>query len=128
MGKAQNFSPSSLDGLTSGRVSDPLVPGLCVSVSASGRKTWLFRRQVARSGAIVTLTLGTFPAYTIPVARAWAAELNAAIERGEDPRALKRAEEARQGLTVARAHALYMEAMRRGDRKTLKPERSMTRR
>jgi hypothetical protein len=66
MGKAQNFSPSSLDGLTSGRVSDPLVPGLCVSVSASGRKTWLFRRRVARSGAIVTLTLGTFPAYTIP--------------------------------------------------------------
>jgi hypothetical protein len=63
-------------------VADPLVPGLCVSVSASGRKTWLFRRRVARSGAIVTLTLGTFPAYTIPAARAWATELNAALSGG----------------------------------------------
>ena len=121
MGNAQNFSPTSLDRLTTGRVADPLVPGLCVNVSASGRKTWLFRRRVAHSGAIVTLTLGTFPAYPIPAARAWAQELNEAIERGEDPRATRRAEEARETLTVAKAHAIYMEAMRRGDRKTLKP-------
>lgn len=121
MANVQNFSPSSLDGLCAGRQADPLVPGLCVTVSASGRKTWLFRRRVARSGTIVSLTLGTFPAYSIPAARAWATELNAAIERGEDPRATKRAEEAREALTVSKAHAVYMDAMRRGDRKTLKP-------
>ena len=57
MGKAQNFNPSSLDMLRSGRRSDPLVAGLCVIVSATGKKTWTYRRRIAKSGVIVQLTL-----------------------------------------------------------------------
>lgn len=121
MGKAQNFNPSSLDMLRSGRRSDPLVAGLCVIVSATGKKTWTYRRRIAKSGVIVQLTLGTYPAHTIPDAREWASGLNAAVERGEDPRVAMRIEEARKTLTIAKAHAIYMEAMRRGDRKVLKP-------
>ena len=121
MGKPQNFSPSSIDALTSGKRSDPLVTGLCVTVNAAGKKIWLFRRRVAKSGAIVTLKLGGFPAYSIPAARQWASQLNEAIERGEDPRVSMRIEKARAALTVEKAHTIYMEAMKRGDRKTLKP-------
>lgn len=59
--------------------------------------------------------------YTIPAARAWAMSLNEAVERGEDPREELRAAAARADMTVERAHGLYMAAMRRGDRKRLKP-------
>lgn len=121
MGKSRNFSPARIDALQSGRCFDPFVTGLCVSVSATGKKTWMFRRRIARSGVVVTLTLGTYPAYTVPAAREWAAELNAAVERGEDPRVAMRADKTRQTFTVEKAHAVYMDAMRRGDRKTLKP-------
>ena len=121
MGKPQNFSPSSIDALTSGKRADPLVTGLCVTVNAVGKKIWLFRRRIAKSGAIVTLKLGAFPAYSIPAARQWASQLNEAIERGEDPRVAMRNEKAREALTVEKAHIIYMEAMERGDRKTLKP-------
>ncbi len=121
MGKVQNFNPLSIDTLASGKRLDPLVPGLCVIVNRSGKKIWHFRRRVAKSGTIVTLKLGTFPAYTIPVAREWASKLNEAIERGEDPRVQMRLEKARDRFTVDKAHALYLDAMKRGDRKTLKP-------
>ncbi|MFA7585039.1 MAG: integrase family protein [Novosphingobium sp.] len=121
MGKAQNFSPSSIDALVSGKRSDPNTPGLCVLVGASGKKIWQFRRRIAKSGAIVKLKLGQYPAFTIPAARQWAQQLNEAIERGEDPREAMRAEKARETLNVEYAHGIYMEAMRRGDRKKLKP-------
>lgn len=121
MGKAQKLSPSSLDALTSGMQSDPLVAGLCVIVSAAGKKTWRFRRRIAKSGVIVTLTLGTYPAYTIPMAREWASDLNEAIERGMDPRQAIREGKAREELTVEKAHARYMEVMKRGERRQLKP-------
>jgi integrase len=121
MGKAQKFSPSSLDALTSGKQSDPLVAGLCVIASATGKKTWRFRRRIAKSGTIVTLTLGSYPAFTIPMAREWAKGLNEAIERGIDPRAVIRDERERQELTVEKAHIAYMEVMKRGERRRLKP-------
>ncbi|WP_183029931.1 tyrosine-type recombinase/integrase [Altericroceibacterium spongiae] len=95
--------------------------GLCLIVSATGKKTWRYRRRIARSGAIVTLTLGTYPAYTIPMAREWANELNQAIECGEDPREAIRAEKARESLTVEKVHTIYMDVLRRGERKQLKP-------
>ncbi|QSB43414.1 DUF4102 domain-containing protein [Tsuneonella flava] len=121
MGKAYNFNPSSLDMLNSGWCSAPLVAGLCVIVSATGKKTWRYRRRIARSGAIVTLTLGTCPAYTIPMAREWANELNQAIERGEGPREAIRVEKVRESLTVEKAHTIYMDVMRRGERKLAVP-------
>jgi len=121
MGKAQNFSPSSIDALVSGKRSDPNMPGLCVTVSSSGKKIWLFRRRIAKSGVIVKLTLGQYPAFSILQARKWAEQLNEAIERGDDPRDARRAEKARDALTVEYAHRIYMDAMKRGDRKKLKP-------
>lgn len=120
MGKAQNFNASSIDELTSGKRADPLISGLCVTVTATGKKVWVFRRRIAKSGAIVMLRLGTFPAYSIPTARAWASGLNDAIERGDDPRVALRRERLSKELTVEKAHETYMEAMVRGDRKTLK--------
>ena len=120
MEKAHKFSPSSIDALAAGKYFDPLTPGLCVIVGRGGKKNWMFRRRIARSETIVTLKLGAFPAHPIPVARAWATKLNEAIERGEDPRVEIRIGKAR-ALTVSDAHELYITAMRRGDRKTLKP-------
>lgn len=121
MGKALKLSPSGMDALPEGKHSDPLVAGLCVIVSATGRKVWTFRRRISKSDTIINLKLGTFPAYPIPAARQWAIELNEAIERGEDPRVAKRAEKTRLELTLKKAHGLYIEAMERGDRKKLKP-------
>ena len=118
--KSVKLSPSCIDGLPPGTHIDPLVPGLCVLVSSSGRKIWQFRRRISKSGAVVKLKLGGFPAHSIPVAREWATKLNEAIERGSDPRVEIRAEQARE-MTVADAHGLYMSALRRGDRKVLKP-------
>lgn len=121
MGKSQNFSPASIDALQSGARQDPLTAGLCVIANGDGRKIWRFRRRVARSGTVVTLKLGPFPAYSIPVARKWASALNEMIERGEDPRVAMRTEKAQQELTVKKAHEIYIAAMKRGDRKTLRP-------
>jgi hypothetical protein len=76
------------------------VVGLCVIASAIGEKTWRFRRRIAKFGVIVTLTPGTYPAYTIPMAREWAEGLNDAIERGEDPRVMIRVEKEREDLSI----------------------------
>lgn len=118
MENAVNLSPSRIEGLPEGKHPDALVPGLCVNVSASGKRTWVFRRRVAKSGTIVSLRLGGYPAHSIGAARDWATQLNDAIERGVDPREEKRIERAK-AMTVAEAHAVYMAAMWRGDRKTL---------
>lgn len=120
MGKARNFNASSIDGLAQGRHFDPIVAGLCVVVSRTGRKVWQYRRRISRSGGTVELKLGTFPAHSIAAARQWGARLNEAIERGVDPREEARIESA-EAMSLSDAHAIYMAAMRRGDRKTLKP-------
>lgn len=120
MGKARNFTPSVLDELAEGKHFDPSVAGLCVIVSGTGNKKWHFRRRVARSGLTISLTLGRFPAYSISQARKWAEELNVAIERGDDPRIEIRREKSR-AATLADAHKRYMEVLRRGERKQLKP-------
>jgi len=120
MEKALNLSPSRIEGLSEGKYPDAEMPGLCVIVSPSGSRDWLYRRRVARSDTIVTLKLGGFPAHSIGVAREWAAKLNEAIERGVDPRQERRIEKA-NAMSVAEAHRIYMAAMHRGDRKTLKP-------
>ena len=100
MEKALNLSPSRMEMLPEGKYPDAFVPGLCVIVSPTGKKTWQFRRRVAGSGTIVTLRLGGFPTHSIGMAREWAAKLNEAIERGIDPRQAARAEMA-AAMTVA---------------------------
>ncbi|MGB5777674.1 MAG: integrase family protein [Allopontixanthobacter sediminis] len=121
MKNVSNFRPSSIDALRSGKKSDPLTPGLSIEVSDSGRKVWRYRRRVANSTTTVGLQLGPFPAHSIAAARAWAQDLNLSVERGVDPREAWHAEAARIAMTVEKAHQLYMAAMRRGDRRRLKP-------
>ena len=120
MEKALNLSPSRMEALPEGKYPDAFVPGLCVIVSACGKKTWQFRRRVSKSGTILTLRLGGFPAHSIGMAREWAIKLNEAIEKGVDPREAARIEKAK-AMSLVEAHVIYMAAMHRGDRKILKP-------
>lgn len=120
-GKVAEFQPCEHKCATIRCASGPAKAGLCVIANGDGRKIWRFRRRVAKSGTVVTLKLGPFPAYSIPAARKWAAGLNEMIERGEDPRVAMRTEKAQQELTVKKAHEIYNAAMKRGDRKTLRP-------
>lgn len=120
MTKSVILTPAHIDRLKSGALSDREVPGLSIVVSAPDRKRWRFKRIIAGTKTIVELILGPFPDYSINDAREWAAPLSKTTARGEDPRALKRAEEA-LAMSVADAHAIYLAAMRRGDRKKLKP-------
>jgi integrase len=120
MTKSVILTPAHIHRLTSGALSDREVPGLSIIVSAPDRKRWRFRRVIAGTKTIVELILGSFPDHSIDEARGWAAPLSKAVARGEDPRKIKLAEEA-LAMSVADAHTIYMAAMRRGDRKKLKP-------
>ncbi|PZR19195.1 MAG: hypothetical protein DI535_31355, partial [Citrobacter freundii] len=48
-------------------------------------------------------------------------ELNEATQRGENPLSIQRAEAARAAMTLDKAHQAYIAAIRRGDRKKLRP-------
>jgi integrase len=114
MTRTQTITPSAVDGLTKGDLKDPNTPGLSVEVLSSGKKVWKYKRRVAAGGPLVRLSLGQFPAHTIAAAREWAGKLNDLVEAGVDPREVMRAAEARASMTVARAHGLYMNAVREG--------------
>jgi len=120
MSRIQPFTPAALDNLKSGKLADPRTPGLSIEVAGGGR-LWRYRRRVARINSIVKLTLGSYPAFTVADARDWADGLNAAVERGEDPRVAMRAEKAKAVMTVEHVHGLYIAAIERGDWKKLKP-------
>jgi integrase len=114
MAKQKTFTPAAIDGLTCGRFSDPLTPGLGIEVLTSGRKRWYFRRRLPCAAATVKMWLGLYPGHSIADAREWARSLNEQVESGVDPRQAKREEEARAAMTVDRAHQLYMVAVREG--------------
>jgi integrase len=114
MAKRDPFTPAAIDMLQAGRICDPLTPGLRIEALASGKKRWKFRRRLARKGGVIKMHLGCFPAFSIAEARAWASGLNEQIEAGIDPRAAAREGQARSIMTVDRAHALYMVAVREG--------------
>lgn len=108
------FTPAAIDLLRQGSLLDPLTPGLRIELLASGKKKWKYHRRVTGSDEVVKATLGLFPACTIADARKWADALNERVEAGVDPREEERAARERAGMTVARAHAIYMEATREG--------------
>lgn len=114
MARKQAFTPASVDALSRGKLDDPQTPGLSLEVIPSGRKAWRYRRRVVGSCAIVSLSFGYFPARSIADARDWASDLNAKVEAGIDPREEERVAQARAEMTVRRAHALYMIAVREG--------------
>jgi integrase len=112
--KRTGFAPAAIDSLQKGWLLDPLTPGLRIEALASGKKKWRYHRRLSGSGEVVKATFGLFPACTIGAAREWARELNAKVEVGIDPREEKRAADERAGMTVARAHAIYIQAAREG--------------
>jgi integrase len=113
MARKKAFTPATLDGPICVPISDPETPGLSIR-PVSGVKKWQFRRRLPRSDLVVKLTLGAYPAHTIADAREWARGLNEHVEVGTDPRVVLREETMRAGMTVARAHELYMVAVREG--------------
>lgn len=114
MAKKITFSPAAIDGLADGVLADPLTPGLAIEVLGSGKKRWRYRRKIAGKKAVATLFGGLYPAAPIADARIWARELNNQVENGLDPRATQRDAKALAEMTVAKAHALYMAAVREG--------------
>lgn len=104
MATKQAFTPAALDSLCTGKLDDPLTPGLAIEVLKSGKKRWQFRRRIPGAEVTVKLSFGLFPAHTIAAAREWAKGLNDQIEAGVDPREVKRKEELLANMTVARAH------------------------
>lgn len=114
MAQKITFSPAMIDALCEGSLADPFTPGLAIEVLKSGKKRWRYRRQVARQKVVATIFGGLFPAQSMAEAREWARELNLQVEAGIDPRAVQRAEKARNEMTVAKAHGLYMVAVHEG--------------
>ena len=114
MAKKVALTPASIDALQNGSLRDLLTPGLVIEVLKSGKKRWGYRRQVAGTKVMAALSGKLFPAQTISDARNWARLLNEKVEAGTDPRVALREEKNRQDFTVARAHALYMTAVREG--------------
>ncbi|MGN6849919.1 MAG: tyrosine-type recombinase/integrase [Sphingomicrobium sp.] len=108
------LTPATIDNLHKGLLSDLQTPGLAIEVLKSGKKRWFYRRKLARKNTIVTLYGKPFPSQTIADAREWARMLNEQIEAGVDPRVARREEKIRAEMSVARAHGLYMIAVREG--------------
>ena len=108
------FTPAALDALVCGRICVPETPGLRIEVLPSGKKRWKFRRRLPGTDITIKMHFGLFPARSIAEAREWARKLNEKIDAGIDPREALREEEERTVMTVARAHKLYMVAVREG--------------
>jgi Arm DNA-binding domain len=100
------FSPASIDATDFGVLSDPHTPGLQIVPLSGGKKRWRFRRRIAKSKVLVTMTGGSFPRMSIAEAREWVGPLNELVETGIDPREVLRAEKCRTSMTVAKAHEL----------------------
>lgn len=107
------LTPAAIDDLTWGRIWVPESPGLHVEVLPSGKKRWKFRRRLRGSETRIKMHLGLFPTFSIAEARV-AAKLNEQINAGLDPREVLREEYEQTSMTVARAHKLYMVAVREG--------------
>jgi integrase len=108
------FTPASLDDMIHARIFDPETRGLSLELLPSGKKRWRFRRKIAGKKVIVTIFGGLYPTFAIAWAREWARGLSAQTEAGIDPRETARDEDARNSMTVAKAHGLYMVAVREG--------------
>lgn len=114
MAKKKPLTPALLDAPICVPILDAATPGLSIEPLSNGKKRWQYRRRVRRTPITVKMTLGLYPTYSIADARAWARQLNEQIEAGINPREVEREEETRSTMTVDRAHALYMVAVREG--------------
>jgi integrase len=108
------LTPAAIDNHLKGLLADLQTPGLAIEVLGSGKKRWRYRRKLARISVVVSLYGKPFPSQSIADAREWARGLNQLVEAGIDPRVAQREEKVRAGMTVARAHELYMVAVSEG--------------
>jgi len=100
---------------------DTVTQGFGLKASKGGRKVFVFQGKLA--GKDIRITVGTVSAWSIDKAREEARRLQSMIDKGRDPREVKReaiaADEAkreksrRQGVTVADAWAVYVGARSR---------------
>lgn len=114
MARKITLTPAVIDNLHNGLLADLQTPGLAIEVLGSGKKRWRYRRKLARISVMVTLYGKPFPLQSIADAREWARGLNEFVEAGIDPRVARREEKLRSEMTVARAHELYVVAVRDG--------------
>ena len=108
------LTPAAIDGLNRGLICDSEVVGLRIHALPCGKKRWKFRRKLPGTGSELKMRLGCFPAFSIAEAREWARDLSLQIDRGIDPRDALREAKRLSVMTVARAHKLYMVAVREG--------------
>src|SRR5688572_14903719 len=114
MGRKMGLTPALIEEMVPSSVSDSATPGLFIKMLGPQRHVWKYRRKVSGSAKSVKMTLGPYPARSIAEARNWARAINQKIEIGIDPREERSIEQSRAEMTVAKAHQLYMDAVREG--------------
>lgn len=119
MPEPMSLTRAAIDAIVPGpkraRYRDARQPGLVLAVEPGGAKTWyLYRRH---AGTVHEIRIGPYPAIPPPAAAHKAAELWAAIVRGDDPgEVLGRARG--RDKTIGELWAWYLEAhMRPRDRR-----------
>jgi integrase len=84
---------------------DEKTVGLCLRVSAAGRKTWCLVYTAPSNDKRVRIGLGLYPAVSLAEARGKALEARGHVEDGRDPRSVAMADGA---MTVADLVAAYL--------------------
>ncbi len=102
---------------------DTKARGLAIGVSHTGAKSFVVYRKV--SGRPERITLGRYPDLTIEQARGKAAEVNAAIAKGENPADKRRL--ARSEMTLGELFSEYLERYAKVHKKTWQKDVSMFR-
>jgi integrase len=85
---------------------DLLTPGLMLSVTATGNRSFMFQRWSPEKQRSVTVTLGKYPTLSIREARERAVIHSGAVNAGDDPALEKK--QKRETLTVAEILDLYI--------------------
>jgi integrase len=78
---------------------DGLCIGLSLRVTSAGKKTWAFTYTSPRDGKRARITLGTYPATSIAVARTHGTTQRGIVEAATDPRDVANEQDA--GMTIA---------------------------
>lgn len=99
--------------------------GLELRVSESGTKTSALRYRRQSDGAKRTITLGSFPDYSLDDARKWALATRVAVSRGADPASERQAR--KEAETFAEVAAEWIERHATANRRprTLQTDRYM---
>ncbi|HEX7855145.1 MAG TPA: Arm DNA-binding domain-containing protein [Sphingobium sp.] len=123
MTRKPNPTPTNIEALRTGSLSDPPTPGVYIEVQTGrGRVTriWKYRRRFPGKTSSHKATLGSYPTFSMANAREWATNINTGVERGINPTEVRQAEAAAH-ITVSDAHALYIAHVKSGVRRKLKP-------